>query len=244
MGQYYKPCCLQAKQYLYTHTLGDGLKLMEFGMSGYGTLSVLAAAIAATAEHTGAWAGKQLVITGDYADEGSFVPEDAKDEDGNLPNLYGWVGEAASGFEDASIALKGDAERLGGLTVRGSFRSQDSVVAQEVLTKLKRMKRVTCIDELFELFNEALNAEAVQSMECLMRGIRVSGIHSSLAWGKVKDARWTVSTKGERSMSATIRERGGNWEFNGPHHEVALSFPMTSLQVAKQLGFEEFYRKA
>jgi hypothetical protein len=98
MGQYYKPACPDTGEYLYSHAFGDGLKLMEFG-SGTAMISGIAALVALPSEDErgswtgashllGAWAGKRLVITGDYADEGRFVPPEYQEL-----NLYSYVGD-------------------------------------------------------------------------------------------------------------------------------------------------------
>jgi hypothetical protein len=84
MGQYYKIVNLDKREYLHPHKCGDGLKLMEFGLSGDGTMACLAILLAdgngrgggdLDSNHPiiGSWAGDRIVITGDYADEGKFV---------------------------------------------------------------------------------------------------------------------------------------------------------------------------
>jgi len=52
-------------------------------------------------EIVGSWAGDRVVITGDYADNGKFVPDGS--EDG--PNLYALVHKDGSGFRDVSDAV-------------------------------------------------------------------------------------------------------------------------------------------
>jgi len=49
MGQYYKPCNITKKEFLYSHTFGDGLKLTEFGFSGMGMMAGLAMMVMVTA---------------------------------------------------------------------------------------------------------------------------------------------------------------------------------------------------
>lgn len=79
MGQYYYVVNVDKKQYLHPHDFGDGLKLMEFGLSGMGTLSGLAILLAdgngrgggdlhSENPIIGSWAGDRIVIAGDYAD--------------------------------------------------------------------------------------------------------------------------------------------------------------------------------
>lgn len=97
MGQYHFPVNLDRKEYLYSHTFGDGLKLMEFGLSGMGMMSGLAVLLAASngrgggdlysraitpsdvdvqdflVKHmVGRWAGQRIGIIGDYYELGDM----------------------------------------------------------------------------------------------------------------------------------------------------------------------------
>lgn len=91
MGQYYRQVCVNRRESLYTHAFGDGLKLMEFGCSGSGTMSALTLLLlsrdvsdeifgAGPKRHIGSWAKDpaNIVITGDYADPNWFSDEDRK----------------------------------------------------------------------------------------------------------------------------------------------------------------------
>ena len=93
MGQYYKPINITKKEYLYSHTFGDGLKLCEFGFSGMGMMAGLAILLAdgngngggdisedPVSGIIGRWKGDRIVIAGDYAEPGRFVTQ--KDVDG------------------------------------------------------------------------------------------------------------------------------------------------------------------
>jgi hypothetical protein len=84
MGQYYHVVNLDKREYLHPHRMGDGLKLLEFGSSGDGTMLGLAVLLAdgngrgggdLHSEHPiiGSWAGDRIVIAGDYADEGNYI---------------------------------------------------------------------------------------------------------------------------------------------------------------------------
>jgi hypothetical protein len=84
MGQYYKIVNVKKKQYITPHTFGDGAKLMEFSMSASGVLAGLAILLAdgngrgggdLNSENpiVGSWAGDNIVVAGDYADNGKFV---------------------------------------------------------------------------------------------------------------------------------------------------------------------------
>ena len=103
MGQYYKIVNIKKKQYISPHTFGDGSKLMEFSMSANGVLAGLSILLAdgngrgggdlnSDNPIVGSWAGDNIVITGDYADEGKFV----KDADKNLYHIASIEGEDIS----------------------------------------------------------------------------------------------------------------------------------------------------
>ena len=103
MGQYYKIVNIKKKQYITPHIFGDGSKLMEFSMSANGVLAGLAILLAdgngrgggdlhSTNQIVGSWAGDNIVVTGDYADDGKFV----KDVDKNLYNVASIEGEDIS----------------------------------------------------------------------------------------------------------------------------------------------------
>jgi hypothetical protein len=107
MGQYYKIVNVKKKQYITPHTFGDGAKLMEFSMSANGVLAGLAILLAdgngrgggdlhSENPIVGSWAGDNIVIAGDYADNGNFLPADKQDV-----NLYSVTTE-----EGEDISLK------------------------------------------------------------------------------------------------------------------------------------------
>ena len=87
MGQYFLTVNLDKREFLHPHKFGDGLKLLEFGLSGMGTLAGLAILLAAgnnrgggdlRSAHPliGSWAGDRIVVTGDYADAGQFLEDE------------------------------------------------------------------------------------------------------------------------------------------------------------------------
>jgi len=150
MGQYYYAINIDKKQYLHPHKCGDGLKLLEFGMSSCGTMSCLAILLAdgngrgggdlygpkckacngngyelrkdgkprqsggmpvfckvckghermPPPQIVGSWAGDRIVIAGDYADEGKFLPESLPNDVRSSTNLMAYASE---NFEDISI---------------------------------------------------------------------------------------------------------------------------------------------
>jgi hypothetical protein len=84
MGQYYLVVNTRKRQYLNARKFGDGLKLLEFGVTGAGTMMGLAVLLAdgngrgegdlrSESPLIGSWTGDPIVISGDYADRGKHV---------------------------------------------------------------------------------------------------------------------------------------------------------------------------
>lgn len=97
MGQDYYVVNVDKKEFLHPHRFMDGLKLVEFGSSGNGTMYGLAALLANSNGRgggdihsgykvIGSWAGDRIVIAGDYAKE----DDAAEGEDGaaQFKSLY------------------------------------------------------------------------------------------------------------------------------------------------------------
>lgn len=107
MGQYHYVVNIDKKQYVHPHRFDDGLKLLEFGSSGGGTMQAVAMLLAADSGRgggdfgsedplVGSWAGDRIVIAGDYGDVGRFVP----DQERNLHEI------AADEYEDISERVR------------------------------------------------------------------------------------------------------------------------------------------
>lgn len=86
MGQYHHPTNIDDLEGVHPHALGDGLKLMEFGQSGWGTMLALGVLIGPE----GRWAGKRIAIIGDYVEPGD-LKVNAPDVD--AMKLYSMKGE-------------------------------------------------------------------------------------------------------------------------------------------------------
>ena len=87
MGQYYVVVNRTKREYLNPHKFGDGLKLLEFGRSGGGTMLGLAILLADGNNRgggdlgsdnpiIGSWSGDSIVIAGDYADPSKWLDLD------------------------------------------------------------------------------------------------------------------------------------------------------------------------
>lgn len=133
MGQYYLIVNVDKGQYLHPHKFGDGLKLMEFGNSQYGTLTGLAVLLADGNNRgggdlrtddpiVGSWAGDRIVVAGDYADGGKFLLEVSESElrgiakkhltdgDPKEVNLYFYAQEKFEDISDKVIKAIRDGE--------------------------------------------------------------------------------------------------------------------------------------
>jgi hypothetical protein len=86
MGQYFKVVNITKKQVMKPLLFGSGSKLMEFSSDRMSIMQGLAILLAdgngrgggdLNSENpiVGSWAGDQIVIAGDYADEGKFVDD-------------------------------------------------------------------------------------------------------------------------------------------------------------------------
>jgi hypothetical protein len=106
MGQYYYIVNLDKRQFLHPHKFNCGLKLLEFGDGGMAMtgLAVLLADgnnrgggdLRSDNPIVGSWAGDRIVVAGDYADDGKFLPQDADDS----TTLFN---HAADTFQDISF---------------------------------------------------------------------------------------------------------------------------------------------
>jgi len=97
VGQYHCVLNLDKHEKLVPHYFGDGLKLMEFGCSGDGTMTALAILLAGSVKGgsrgggdfgytgtmadvlVGRWAGDRIAIVGDYCEDND-VPGFTKDD--------------------------------------------------------------------------------------------------------------------------------------------------------------------
>lgn len=106
MGQYHLPINVSKKQFIDPHKFDDGLKLLEFGASGDGTMLALAVLLSdsngrgggdlhSSSPIIGSWAGDQIVIAGDYGDNGKWGVGD----DVNLYHV------ARDSYEDVSAQV-------------------------------------------------------------------------------------------------------------------------------------------
>ena len=118
MGQYYLIINLDKKQFIHPHKFGDGLKLLEFGASGEGTMTGLAILLAdgnnrgggdlrSNDPIIGSWAGDRIVIAGDYADKKRFIGDETA-------NLHEYASDYFTDVSKDVITAMCDNEELRG----------------------------------------------------------------------------------------------------------------------------------
>lgn len=232
MGQYYKIFNLDARQKLKPSSFDDGLKLMEFGSSAGATLSALALLLAHGADHRGPWAGQRIVVAGDYADEGRFVPESHAQH-----NLYSYDSaaneEGSDGegtpyrYEECSDQVRRMAAALeptpyefrgGGLTAGAAKLMSDDGVFES-------------FEELLEAFDVAPRERLDALMTEIQYFFRVAGLATPLGWSySLSSIRIEGSPDGHRvsRLIATFDHKDGRAV---PPYTLTLKFPATAAQV-------------
>jgi len=136
MGQYYKPINLDKKQWLYSHSYGNGLKLMEHSWIENNFVQVVENLI----KKGGAWHGDKIVWAGDYAD--------GEPEHGEA-NLYNIIGIDANKIQPNFVSEKDVifAPRLGCyLTIEGNKQVEKENIAEDNLRFLKNLDTNEFVD--------------------------------------------------------------------------------------------------
>lgn len=251
MGQYHKVANLDKQQYLNPHQFGDGLKLMEFGCSSQGTLSALASMLIVDRQQVSPWAGDRLTITGDYGDEGRFVPKEFEDvnlyvllnyeeyteeEEGDTPALTDGTSEAADKpakrVAPVWTALKTECEEqlkgLGFPMTFGRFGTSGLSIVEG--------------DKTFEQFEDVLEGFGLGVREALMESfrdcltlIRCSKYSNPLSWCDIA----TIDVKQDLATGDITQIRVGfvsrqdavDKNYLPSHFARTLAFPATTQSV-------------
>lgn len=239
MGQYYKPVNIDKFNYLYSHDYGDGLKLMEFSASSHGILAAVASLITLTKDFRGSWAGDRIVLAGDYADKGNFVPSVA-----NNFNLY----ELSSSWDADDI------EKIGGPAVFETLPKYTRVVPGDIpeYQWLKQVANVNHLKEeasqahalsdasqvfdqpedIFEAIGYYQDEDPLRCLENLFTFMRMSELPNTFAWQH--DYTSTLKTD---AVSGKVLQ----WDCVGKcrntfrRTKTSLSFPATAGDVLKFL---------
>lgn len=203
MGQYYKICNIDKLEYIRPHAFGDGAKLMEFGMSGSGAAAVLAAALLWSKDYKGPWSGNRVVVTGDYADAGKFVPVGQE-----TSNLYQFAEEPktldANAIEDNLLlsyrelkSAKPFTEYLPGCTMPANW---------ELTMRAKLLENHTFAqpEDLFDELDSNGSEDLVTCIEGISRVVRVAQLHSEVAWLMVESASLDIDDATGLARSITV----------------------------------------
>lgn len=239
MGQYYKLCNLDAQQMLNPHDFGDGVKLMEFGLSGYGTLSALAAMLVMGKTDKGPWAGHRVVVTGDYADEGRFVPP----EFGNM-NLYSYAQGAPKDEADESeeepaarfplVPAMVPQERLNAMGIdldlrKGGYNTVNRIPALFTEVTLDQP------EDFFLAFDANPSENLVGVMENVAMSLRCGNIKSDFAWATLKEVKMTTDKETGKATSLKMKFQDRNDTYAAPVSRT-LNFPATTQDIKRFLG--------
>ena len=154
MGQSYKIINLDKQEYLSPYTFNDGAKLMEFSCSRAGVLTALALLLAdgngrgggdlhSANPVIGSWAGDQIVIAGDYADDEKFLGKEQLVkykmlQENENANLYSYAGEYFNDISEKALEAMLDDEFVFDIYKEANLRSQTKSVFERVVQKKKQ----------------------------------------------------------------------------------------------------------
>lgn len=250
MGQYYKLCNVDAKAVLNPHDFGDGAKLMEFGSSGFGAMTALASLLVLSKTHRSPWAAQRVVVAGDYADEGRFLPLEHAEH-----NLYmvaaGYAPDTTNASADAGAAGSDDED---GPCLPAYDNAKEQAEQQLAALGCPELLResaagVTGLKTLlaeparvFDQPEDVLEAlEVVPSQDgktCvghMMTECRVQGVASPYAWSYVSSSIWEPSVDGTRIVAWHVQYASRD-RIPTPSAVRTLRFPATAQQVVDWLG--------
>ena len=156
MGQYYRIINLDKQEYLSPYTFNNGAKLMEFSCSRAGVLTALALLLAdgngrgggdlhSANPVIGSWAGDQIVIAGDYADDEKFLGKEQLVkykmlQENETANLYAYAGEYFNDISEKALEAMLDDEFVFDIYEEANLRSQAKSVFERVVQKKKQQK--------------------------------------------------------------------------------------------------------
>ena len=131
MGQYHHPVCIEAEEGLSPHSLGCGLKEGEQGFTRPGTPNAMVALVCARGGNmpadcsqsplVGRWAGRRVLVQGDYADPATYAT--LRKELGTAEHPMHYFAIPPSFSRATSITATLNAESAGDFTVSGRMSS-------------------------------------------------------------------------------------------------------------------------
>lgn len=229
MGQYYLIANLDRKEYLDPRDFGEGVKLMEFGSSQGGTLKVLANLLLLDkTKKNRRWAGDRLVVTGDYADAGKFLPESHSE---SQQNLYGYI-ESNSDFK--KIRQKYPKKHY-------PENPEKKITTGRWL--LDGKDDISSIEELFERMELTLSESLASSILGLIRltlyyarvaALAKTDLANKLSDAEVLQASFRLDATGQRvaqiSISVALKDE--------KTHDIEWNFPLAMADFKASLGIK------
>lgn len=250
MGQYYKLCNVDSKAILCPHDLGDGAKLMEFGSSGFGAMTALASLLVLSKTHRSPWAAQRIVVAGDYADEGRFLPLEQA-----AHNLYmvasGYAADTSKAGADAGANGSDDEDgpclpaydnakelaeqQLAALGYPELLRESAAGVTG-LKTVLAEPARVfDQPEDVLEALEVAPSQDSRTCVDYMMTECRVQGVVTPYAWSHVSSSHWEPSVDGKRIVAWHV-QYASRERVSTPSAVRTLRFPATAQQVVDWLG--------
>lgn len=257
MGQYYKIVNIDRRQAFHPHDFGDGIKLLEFSGSSCGTLAALAGQLIMDAQQTAPWAGCRVVVTGDYSDEGKFLPaalsqfnlytvacgrhvgqdvdkvvaDDALDPE-VLKLRESLPPEWRQRFQ--FLSAKDCEAQLEGLGVPLKFGPWQERVYDHLVNPAFVAEQP---EDLFEAFDCPPREQMLLSLSDLQRCIRMSSHESDVSWLTVVDFELVLAeaTQAAKSLKVTYRNDRGA-EYGPGVIKRTLNFPATQADIVRFFG--------
>lgn len=243
MGQYYYAANVDNNQYLDPHKFGNGAKLLEFGMSGFGMAMALAGLLTYNKDVRGPWAGARIVIAGDYADEGRFVPPTL-----SAFNLYSMLSpdegsEKVQGARKADIPFpvtqsitKAANDWLKTLTETSDLRSR-SAFGTGVVTPIAALEDDSLVfdqpEDLVLAMGLSPGDNPAESVSDMYTELRCNKYPSKVSWDRVKSSSFKEDPLTGKLIEWTVKTEPREGRGTAT---LTLKFPTTKYAVREWFG--------
>ena len=227
MGQYYKILNIDKEEGIHPHDFNDGLKLMEFGGSGKGAMAALAALLVTDKLQVGPWAGCRIVISGDYADKGRFVP--AAYSSLNLYTYAAQDDEASEGEPSRGYRfLKEEVQaQVTGLGVPLVLRAQGYPDVPEFWDEGKVFDQPEDVLDVLDVAPQENLQAMVREMQTRLR---VSPLDSGISWGEVLKVTLALNDESGKATAWHVVFHVSNKD-TAKNVSCSLLFPATAADV-------------
>jgi hypothetical protein len=224
MGQYYLIVNLDRKEYLDPHDFNDGAKLMEFGASANGTLSALARLLLLNkTKKNRRWAGSRLVVAGDYADNGKFLPESQSEQ-----NLYAYVSDSDEFKKPRKEHLHRQPTEKKLPPGSWLMTGEDDISSfEDIFERMELTPTESLIDSMRELIKTTMYYARVTALA-------KTDLAYKLSDAEVLQASYGLDAAGQRveqvSISVALKD--------GKTHKIEWAFPLAMADFKASLGIK------